>query len=981
MVRAPWRKRSRHDVGRHAIAPLVALVLLSLSIGLASRPARAGEVTMLPSAEGNLGAWLALGPLYADAKTPGAHTLDATLLDEDESSLAGQLGRSLAVPTGDAGTRAGLSASWRIVSSGSGLIDVAAELSPKKPETYAYLYGTLHLAQALRGLLLVGASDGVRVWIDQKKVWSNEATRIEHDDEDIIRVDLAAGDHPILIKLHHREGYWAVRARIVDMSFAPPRGASLRLPGTTEADARALGPKMADVDVEHGLSATGFQPSVSVAFPGGMPRGTDRSVRVSSTARTAGKATALFSVDAGQIPLGASGPTRFKVRLPPISQRELRELESEGDLAIEVQVAGRSFENEVPFRSYLFRAVAAADRGLELIDAGDGFLGDAAVARATLEHLRERFVRYLDAGSDIDREALAKDAQEIVDVETDLRARRDPLRSHAKLRRFAYRSPLDGELSPFGVYVPESYVRATNGGKRYPLVVALHGLNGKPLSMLAWFFGRDDESHDSEWEDRHLPDVDAVEGFVVAPNAYGNAMYREAGEVDVMSVLDWATQFFPIDKDRITITGVSMGGTGTASIAFHYPDSFAAAEPLCGYHSYFVRKDFLRPGLKFWEKALAEQRSNSLWAENGLYLPLYVWHGKRDWPEKNSGVLIERYEALGYAIQHEHPDVGHDVWKRAYDGAAGFQWLAQKTRPEHKPRIVFKTDSPRYHDDAWVHLDEISTDLEFATIEAQVVEPTLIDVATRRVESLSLDRDPALVTVSEPTRVRLDGTTLVFAPGEPIRAYRDENRWKPGKREASGTLKRAGLSGPVRDVFHEPLLFVYGTQDPAQTRANRDTARAWGRVRWGVDTRYPIIADTELTDALAEAHSLVLVGNATSNRIVRALEPKLPFRVTSRGVSANVNGQRKRTWFGSDLGVAFVYPNPEHPARYVLVLEGTNALGTFRSMALPDLLPDFAVYDERVAPARGQLSLGDAALLGAGLFRRDWSFRPADLGR
>src|SRR5262249_45445703 len=153
-------------------------------------------------------------------------------------------------------------------------------------------------------------------------------------------------------------------------------------------------------------------------------------------------------------------------------------------------------------------------------------------------------------------------------------------------------------------------------------------------SMLAWFFGRDEEQRDVDWEDRHLPDVAPVEGFVIAPAAYGNDMYREAGEVDVMAVLDWATKFFPIDKDRVTITGPSMGGTGTASIAFHYPDRFAAAEPLCGYHSYFVRKDFLRPGLKYWEKALAEQRSNSIWAENGLYLPLYIWHGKKDWPEK-----------------------------------------------------------------------------------------------------------------------------------------------------------------------------------------------------------------------------------------------------------------------------------------------------------------------------------------------------------
>jgi hypothetical protein len=182
-------------------------------------------------------------------------------------------------------------------------------------------------------------------------------------------------------------------------------------------------------------------------------------------------------------------------------------------------------------------------------------------------------------------------------------------------------------------------------------------------------------------------------------------------------------------------------------------------------------------------------------------------------------------------------------------------------------------------------------------------------------------------------------------------------------------------------VFFEPLIFAYGTLDPAQTRANRETARAWARIRFGVEARYPIVPDSDVTDELAETHSLVLVGNASSNRVVREIEPGLPFRATSRTISAVVNGSRRRAWSGADLGVAFVYPNPRHPSRYVLVLEGTSALGTFRSIALPDLMPDFMVFDDRIAPARGQPSLGDATPLWAGIFRKDWSFRPGDLAR
>jgi predicted esterase len=780
------------------------------------------------------------------------------------------------------------------------------------------------------------------------------------------------------LKLHHRDGYWASHVRLVDTTFAAPPGAHLRLPGTTDADARALAQKMSVIEVNRGISTTAFRPSVTVSFPEGLPRGTDRAVHVAAVARKEGKSKGLFALDAGQVPLADSGPSELRVQLPRIMPDELGDAENGGELVISVEVAGRKHDAALPLRPFLRQALVSAERALALATDGSGFLADVAVTRATLEHLRDRFTRFVNAGeSDVDM--LGSEARILADYQHDLEARRDPLRSHAGIRRFAYRSPLDGELSPFGVYVPPSFVSASAAGKTYPLVVVLHGMNGKPLSMVRWFFGHDDEGRDSEWEDRHPGEVEPVDGFVIAPNAFGNAMYRELGEVDVMKVLDWAERFFPIDKSRVTITGVSMGGTGTGSVAFHYPDRFAAAEPLCGYHSYLIRGDISGRAMWPWERALAEQRSNSLWAENGLYIPLYIWHGKRDVPEKNSGVLIDRYKALGFSVEHEHPNVGHDVWKKAYDQNQGFRWLAQKILPAHKRRIIFKTDSPRYLDDAWVHIRELAPGLEFASVDAKVTEAGLIEVTTDGVESLALDRDPELLPGAGPARVRIDGALLEFDAASPIAAYKASGGWKAGTKAQPPGNKRTGLSGPIRDVFFEPLVFVYGTQDAAQTRANRETARAWARIRWGVDARYPIVADTDVDDQLAENHSLVLVGNAESNAVVRDLEPQLPFKATASSIVATSDGTPVKEWKGKDLGVAFVYPNPKHRTRYVLVLEGTSPLGTERAIALPELLPDFVVFDDRIAPARGQLILGSGTPLAAGLFRSDWSVGKSEL--
>jgi hypothetical protein len=44
-------------------------------------------------------------------------------------------------------------------------------------------------------------------------------------------------------------------------------------------------------------------------------------------------------------------------------------------------------------------------------------------------------------------------------------------------------------------------------------------------------------------------------------------------------------------------------------------------------------------------------------------------------------------------------------------------------------------------------------------------------------------------------------------------------------------------------------------------------------------------------------------------------------------------------------------------------------------------LPDFIVYDDHIAFARGQIVLGNGTPLAAGLFRSDWSLGKVDLPR
>ena len=138
---------------------------------------------------------------------------------------------------------------------------------------------------------------------------------------------------------------------------------------------------------------------------------------------------------------------------------------------------------------------------------------------------------------------------------------------------------------------------------------------------------------------------------------------------------------------------------------------------------------------------------------------------------------------------------------------------------------------------------------------------------------------------------------------------------------------------------------------------------------------YPVISDADFyatSEPLANDRALFLVGNAKSNRVVRELEPDLPIRIDGDDVMLGT----RRIGPSSQLGAAFVRPNPRRPDRYLVVVEGVGPLGTWRSLSLPELLPDFVVFDEDAAPARGLLVMGTGTLRAAGFFGADWSLPP-----
>jgi poly(3-hydroxybutyrate) depolymerase len=936
-----------------AVAPLAPSDSARLD---AEARAPATDVRIAPSSRGVLGAWLVVGPFRAaphaafDAGPAGVSGIDESHLAPSSGDVLGGE-RDFGVP------RKKPPARWMIASSNDGSIDLKGALEASGTDLVAYAAGTIHVERAGRHLLLLGVDDGVRVSIDGRAVYTRDDPRPVREDDDIITLDLTAGDHDVLLKLHQRDGAWAFRARLVDATLGVPIGSYLRLPGTTADDARTLAGKMSLVSIDRTFDPASepprYRPRITVRFPEGAPRG----VPIPVTTRLAKGDETIFDVNAGGVPVTSSGAGELVIALPAIAPQN-------ANLSLDVVAGGRTIKSTFPARTATEQALVRATRALAATPADAAWL--PASSRTTAEYLTKRLAGLLAKG-DVDVEAQNDEARDVDRLAAALEQKNDPYATATGAMRRAIKSPIDGEPTEFGLYVPPWY----KSTRKFPLVVALHGLNGYALGMMRWLFGGDDPKRDQSWEDRHVGALPPADAIIVTPQAYGNTLYRELGEVDVMNVVSWAMKTYNIDETRVTITGPSMGGIGSASIPLHFPHVFAAAMPLCGYHSYLIRHDVAGRPQRPWERFLAEERSNVLWAENGEHLPLFIVHGTEDKPEENSGVLIDRYEKLGFAIKHEHPDAGHNVWQQTYEDLAGLKWLMRRAMNPHPGHVRFKTTRTRWSKSAWVTVDELAKESGWADVDARVRGKTKITLTSSNIGALTLARDASLLDTSAATTVVADGQSLSFDTGETIALHRDAaGAWQKGPAEHTGLAKRGTITGPIRDVFYEPITFVYATGGD-DARANEEVARSFSRIRGGVSVSYPIMTDVEFlakNEPLANDRALFLVGR--TNKVLAALEQIAPMPIRVEAGSVTVGSER---FTGRELGAAFIRPNPARPDRYVVVVAGSDVPGTLRALSLPDLLPDFAVWDESIAPSRGQILLGAGSLRAGGLFKNDWS--------
>lgn len=834
---------------------------------------------------------------------------------------------------------------------------------------YVHLRSTVELARPLRGYLIAGSRGAGHFSIDGVEVAQTPGDTSR--DDVASPVTLAAGAHTLTVRVRVGWAPGRMSLRLLDEQLRPPAGVRV-VPTAPGAAAESAPPGPLRMELATSAQVDGFVVTASVEL-GSTEVSRRLPVEGSLEITTSGPA-------AGEVPL------RSEVAVPPLDVESpaavLRyplRLEHDGGLQITARVLASDGEVlgegslKRPFRGEQHRLLAQAET------LAGQLLGDTSVPQASvwaLQAAAEEARQLLDQG-DTDWRYRERVLSELVgDLRLALRGR-DPLERRRGAMLRAYRSPLDGQLHTYALYVPPGY----NPRYAYPLIVGLHGKASTPRLCLRRLFGfdppREQPRPESERERVRLPNIGAL---VVCPDGFGDVGYRYPGELDVLRVIAEVSGAYRVDPRRVTVTGPSMGGIGTFALATRYPDRFAGAAALCGQADVRQYREIGGQPLAPWEPWFIERQSPVDWAANGANLPFLVVHGLKDpTPVANSESFVRRYERLGYTVELVTPELGHNVWAETYAEAAVIHRLRKLRRHERPHRVVLVSADYRHRHADWLSIERFIGGRGMGSVRGRTLDRPgrRVRLRTKGVVALSLHLGDRGFPRRGVVKVDVDGQRLELRAGATRflerAGGREDGAWAevPGPPALPGH-KRPGISGPIDDIRYGPLLFVYGTSDPGQTAINRLRAEEDAHSFWGSAQNYPVLADTELRPSQLRTHHLALYGNPHGNRVLAPLADRLPVRFEPGAV---VLGERR--FAGPDVGVAFIYPNPDHPDRYILVQAGTTAVGTLHSHHLPRYQPDYLVFDRRVVGRRHRRILQGRAVLAGGFFDERWQLPPA----
>jgi formylglycine-generating enzyme required for sulfatase activity/acetyl esterase/lipase len=206
---------------------------------------------------------------------------------------------------------------------------------------------------------------------------------------------------------------------------------------------------------------------------------------------------------------------------------------------------------------------------------------------------------------------------------------------------------LDGAEHRSVVFVPHDYT----GDKEYPVILFLHGAGSVK--------GRGRQPIDNGIGPAIKKQEATFPFITVIPQALRQSW--QAGSEDgerALAILARVCRDYRTDRNRLYLTGLSLGGYGTWSLATRYPGKWAAIAPICG------GGDVVR-------------------ARTIKDLPCWCFHGERDTvvPVNHSRKMIAALRAAGGKPRYtEFPDVDHRCWDQVYANPELYEFFLANKR-------------------------------------------------------------------------------------------------------------------------------------------------------------------------------------------------------------------------------------------------------------------------------------------------------------
>ena len=199
------------------------------------------------------------------------------------------------------------------------------------------------------------------------------------------------------------------------------------------------------------------------------------------------------------------------------------------------------------------------------------------------------------------------------------------------------------------LYVPETYYDDSN--KKWPLVIFLHGMGER---------GDDLNKVLKNGPPRLINDGKQFPFFVLSPQCFPKTYWSHEKNISlIMKNLETIKKKYRIDSKRIYLTGLSLGGFGTYTLASKYPNTFAAIAPICG--------------------GVVDEKVDTV-AAKIAHIPTWVFHGDADTTVKYSysEKIVAALKKNGSTVKlTTYKGVGHDAWTRTYKDPQLYEWFLQ----------------------------------------------------------------------------------------------------------------------------------------------------------------------------------------------------------------------------------------------------------------------------------------------------------------